>query len=212
MLDLIPTPTLLAFIGLVIAIALAPGPNVLFVMTQSAWRGPRAGFHAAAGIETANALYVLFSAVGLAGLIAASGAAFDIIKWIGAAYLAWLGVQAIRSSFKASDAAPFATGEESSRAWRDGLMVGLGNPKTILFFLALFPQFIDPVKPVWSQSLFLGAVAIGIDLCAQALYALAGGLLSKALSRNPVKRWFERGIGVAFMGLAVAAATVRRLA
>lgn len=212
MLDLIPAPTLLAYIGLVVAIAIAPGPNVLFVMTQSAWRGPRAGFYAAAGIETANSLYVFLSAVGLASLIAASGAAFEIIKWTGAAYLAWLGFQAIRSSFSAGDVPPLATGEASAKAWRDGLMVGLGNPKTILFFLALFPQFIDPLKPVWSQSLFLGVITIAIDLGAQIIYALAGGMMSKALSRKPVKRWFERGIGAAFMGLAVVAATIRRAA
>ena len=89
-------------------------------------------------------------------------------------------------------------------------MVGLGNPKTILFFLALFPQFIDPLKPVWSQSLFLGAITIAIDLCVQIIYALAGGMMSKALSHKPVKRWFERGIGGAFMGLAIVAATIRR--
>lgn len=207
---LIPAPTLLAYVGLVVAISITPGPNVLFVMTQSAWRGPRAGFYAAAGIETANSLYVLLSVIGLASIIAASGAAFEIIKWTGAAYLAWLGFQAIRSSFNASDAPALATGEESAKAWRDGLMIGLGNPKTILFFLALFPQFIDPAKPVWSQSLFLGVITIALDLGAQAVYALAGGMMSKALSRKPVKRWFERGIGGAFMALAIVAATIRR--
>lgn len=210
MLDLIPPSTLLAYIGLVIAISVAPGPNVLFVMTQSAWRGRRAGFFAAAGIETANSLYVLCSAIGLAGLIAASGAAFEIIKWAGAAYLAWLGFQAIRHSFDAGDPAPLSTGDASVKAYRDGLVIGLGNPKTILFFLALFPQFIDPAKPVWTQSLVLGFLGIGIDLIVQVLYATTGGLLSNALSRKAVKRWFERCIGGAFLGLAVAAALVRR--
>ena len=210
MLDLIPLPTLLAFTGLAVAISVAPGPNVLFVMTQSAWRGRRAGFFAAAGIETANSLYVLCSAIGLAGLIAASGAAFEIIKWAGAAYLAWLGFQAIRHSFDPGEPAPLSTGEASVKAYRDGLVIGLGNPKTILFFLALFPQFIDPARPVWAQSLVLGFFGIGIDLIVQVLYATAGGMLANALSRKPVKRWFERCIGGAFMGLAVVAALVRR--
>ncbi len=112
-LTLIPVPTLLAYIGLVIAIAVAPGPNVLFVMTQSAWRGPKAGLFAAAGIECANSLYVMFSAVGLAGLIATSGAAFEIIKWAGAAYLAWLGFQAIRASFSTAQAPALSTGTQA---------------------------------------------------------------------------------------------------
>jgi homoserine/homoserine lactone efflux protein len=212
MFDLVSTPTLLAYIGLALAISIAPGPNVLFVMTQAAWRGPRAGMFAALGIETANSLYVLFSAVGLASLIAASGAAFEIIKWAGAAYLAWLGFQAVRSSFSTAEVSPLSAGKASARAYRDGLMVGLGNPKTILFFLALFPQFIDPARAVWAQSLLLGGLSIVLDFCVQCLYTVAGGALSKALSRNSVKRWFERCIGGAFMGLAVLAALVRRAA
>ncbi len=86
----------------------------------------------------------------------------------------------------------------------------MGNPKTILFFLALFPQFIDPVRPVWVQSLVLGFIGVAIDFLVQLAYTIAGGLLSKALSREAVKRWFERAIGGAFMALAIAAALVRR--
>ncbi|MEQ1782765.1 MAG: LysE family translocator [Hyphomonadaceae bacterium] len=210
MFDLISVPTLLAFVGLVLAIAIAPGPNVLFVMTQSAWRGPKAGLAAAAGVETANSVYVLCSAAGLASLIAASGAAFEIIKWAGAAYLVWLGFQAIRSSFNTQAPSSLTLGEASSRAYLDGVMIGAGNPKTILFFLALFPQFIDPTHTIWLQSLILGAIAVILDFVIQCLYIAIGGMLSRALSRGPVKRWFERGVGGAFMGLAVAAALVHR--
>ena len=211
MFDLIAGPTLVAYIGLALAISIVPGPNVLFVMTQSAWRGPQAGLYAAGGIESANTLYVLCSAAGLASLIAASGTAFELIKWAGAAYLAWLGFQAIRASFNSAAPAPISLGEASARAWRDGAMVGLGNPKTILFFLALFPQFIDPTRTIWLQSLVLGGLSIVLDFAVQLLYIAAGGLMSRALSRGAVKRWFERGIGGAFMGLAVAASLVRRL-
>ncbi len=210
MFDLISIPTLIAYVGLVLAIAIAPGPNVLFVMTQSAWRGPKAGLFAAAGVESANTVYVLFSAAGLASLIAASGAAFEIIKWTGAAYLVWLGLQAIGSSFRTQAPSSLTLGEASARAYRDGLMIGAGNPKTILFFLALFPQFIDPTHTIWLQSLILGAIAISLDFLIQCLYIAAGGMLSKALSQGAVKRWFERGVGGAFMGLAVAAALVHR--
>ena len=210
MFDLIPAPTLAAYIALVVAISVAPGPNVLFVMTQAAWRGPKAGLFAAAGIESANTLYVLCSAIGLASLIAASGTAFEVIKWAGAAYLAWLGFKAIRHSFDTAQPPSLTTSEASAKAYRDGVVVGLGNPKTILFFLALFPQFIDPAQTIWMQSLVLGFIAIGIDFVVQVVYLTAGGLLSRALSRQAVKRWFERTIGGAFMALAVAAALVRR--
>lgn len=210
MFDLISAPTLLAFVGLALAISIAPGPNVLFVTTQAVWRGPKAGLFAAAGIETANSIYVLCSAAGLAGLIAASGAAFEIIKWGGAAYLIWLGVQAIRCSFNPSAPSPATLGAASARAYRDGLIVGGGNPKTILFYLALFPQFIDPAHTIWLQSLILGALGVCLDFVVQCLYIAIGGALARALSRGSVKRWFERGIGGAFMGLAVAAALVHR--
>lgn len=210
MFDLISGPTLLAYVGLVLAIAIAPGPNVIFVMTQSAWRGSKAGLFAAAGVETANSVYVLCSAAGIASLIAASSAAFEIIKWAGAAYLVWLGFQAIRSSFSSAAPSPLTLGEASSRAYRDGLMIGAGNPKTILFFLALFPQFIDPTHTIWMQSLILGAIAVILDFMIQCLYIALGGMLSRALSRGPVKRWFERSVGGAFMGLAFAAALVHR--
>ncbi len=210
MFDLISTPTLLAYVGLVLAIAIAPGPNVMFVMTQSAWRGPRAGLFAAAGVETANSVYVLCSAAGLASLIAASGGAFEIIKWAGAAYLVWLGFQAIRSSFNTAATSSLPLGKASARAYCDGLMIGAGNPKTILFFLALFPQFIDPAHTIWMQSLILGAIAVALDFAVQCLYIAIGGMLSQALSRGPVKRWFERGVGGAFMGLAIAATLVHR--
>lgn len=210
MIDLISGSTLLAYVGLVLAIAIAPGPNVLFVMTQSAWRGPQAGLFAAAGVESANLVYVLCSAAGLASLIAASGTMFEVIKWAGAAYLLWLGFKAIRSSFRQDASPSLALGEASARAYRDGLMVGAGNPKTILFFLALFPQFIDPARTIWLQSLVLGALAVFIDFLIQLLYIAIGGALSRALSRGPVKRWFERGIGGAFLGLATAAALAHR--
>lgn len=208
--DLISLPTLGVYIALVLAISLVPGPNVLFVMTQSAWRGPRAGLFAATGVESANLLYVFCSAAGLASLIAASGAMFELIKWAGALYLAWLGVQAIRSSFAPAGAEAISLGDASAKAWRDGVMVGLGNPKTILFFLALLPQFIDPSKPIWLQSLVLGVLGVTIDLMIQLVYIAAGGLLSRILSRSAVKRWFERCIGGAFIALAIAAALVRR--
>lgn len=211
MFDLISASTLVAYVGIVFVIAIAPGPNVLFVMTQAAWRGAGAGLWAAAGIETANALYVLCSATGLAGLIAASGAAFEIIKWTGAAYLAWLGLQAFRASFGAPDPTLLTGREASARAFRDGAAVALGNPKTILFFLALFPQFFDSTKAIWAQSLVLGFIGVGIDFLVQLAYILAGGALSKALLHRPVKRWFERGVGGAFLGLAIAAALVRRV-
>jgi homoserine/homoserine lactone efflux protein len=187
-----------------------PGPAVIFVMSQAAWRGARAGAMAGLGIQTSNAVYFVLSGLGLAGVIAASGTAFMIIKWLGAAYLLWLGVVAIRQSFRKDMAATLSVGKQSLNGYRDGMLVGFGNPKSILYFVALLPQFIDPAGPILQQTLFLGAIAICIDFTADLAYAFAGGALSRTLNRPSIRRWFERGIGGVFVALSATAAFYRR--
>jgi homoserine/homoserine lactone efflux protein len=189
-----------------------PGPAVIFVMSQAAWRGPRAGVMAGLGIQTSNAIYFLLSGLGLASVIAASGAAFMVIKWIGAAYLLWLGIAAIRQSFRKNMAEALPIGRQSLSGYRDGFLVGFGNPKAILYFVALLPQFIDPSRDILQQTLVLGVIAITIDFIADIAYALAGGALSRTLNRPSIRRWFERGIGGIFVGLSAAAALYRRTA
>lgn len=189
-----------------------PGPAVIFVMSQAAWRGPRAGVSAALGIQLANAVYFALSGLGLASVIAASGTAFMIIKWVGAAYLLWLGLVAIRQSFRKDVAAAGPIAKGSANGFRDGLLVAFGNPKGILYFVALLPQFIDPKQPVLQQTLVLGVFACAIDFVAHLAYAFAGGALSRALNRPTVRRWFERGIGGIFIGLSAVAALYRRAA
>jgi threonine/homoserine/homoserine lactone efflux protein len=189
-----------------------PGPAVIFVMSQAAWRGARAGAMAGLGIQTSNAVYFLLSGLGLAGVIAASGTAFMVIKWLGAAYLLWLGVVAIRQSFRKDIAATLPVGKQSLNGYRDGMLVGFGNPKSILYFVALLPQFIDPSGPVMQQTVVLGAIAICIDFAADLAYAFAGGALSRTLNRPSIRRWFERGIGGIFVALSATAALYRRAA
>lgn len=206
--------TFTAFVTLTTLVSFMPGPSVIFVMSQAAWRGPRAGVGAGLGIQLANAIYFALSGFGLAGLIAASGTAFTAIKLVGAAYLAWLGVTAFIQSFRKQEAAPTtASAEKASRSgFRDGLFVGLGNPKSILYFVALLPQFLDPKQPLWGQIGILGAVAIGIDFTADVVYAFLGGAVSRALNRPKVKRWYERGVGGLFVGLSAVTALYRRVA
>jgi homoserine/homoserine lactone efflux protein len=203
---------LAAFLLVTTLSSFVPGPSVIFVMSQAAWRGPRAGMMAGAGIQTSNTVYFALSGLGLASVIAASGAAFMAIKWIGAAYLLWLGVMAIRHSFRRDMAPAMATGAASARGYRDGFLVGFGNPKTILYFVALLPQFIDPSRPILTQTLVLGVIACAIDFSADVAYAFAGGALSRTLNRPSIRRWFERGIGGVFIALSALAAVYRRAA
>jgi homoserine/homoserine lactone efflux protein len=201
-----------AFVTLTTLVSFLPGPSVIFVMSQAAWRGPRAGVGAGLGIQTANAIYFAFSGFGLASLIAASGTAFTLIKLCGAAYLAWLGITAFIHSFGKQDASLALASKASRSGFRDGLLVALGNPKSILYFVALLPQFLDPSQALWRQIAWLGVVAIGIDFTADVVYAFVGGAVSRVLNRPKVKRWFERGIGSLFVGLSAMTALYRRVA
>ena len=201
-----------AFVTLTTLVSFLPGPAVIFVMSQAAWRGPKAGVGAGLGIETANAIYFALSGLGLASLIAASGAAFTVIKLGGAAYLGWLGITTLIHSFRRQGVKDGPADKASRSGFRDGLLVALGNPKSILYFVALLPQFLDPYQPLWRQIAVLGVIAIGIDFAADVVYAFLGGAVSRMLNRPKVNRWFERGIGSLFMGLSAMTALYRRVA
>ena len=181
-------------------VSLMPGPQMVFVMTQAAWRGPRAGAAALAGLQLGNATWFVMAGLGLGTLALAWPAAFTVLTAAGALYLAWLGLQAWRhAGAQPEDQAPRGA---SSHALRDSLAVSLSNPKSLVYVLALLPPFVDPTLPVAPQLALLAAIAITLDLTVGAIYVVAGGGLSAAMSRPPVRLWFERAIGTIFLALA----------
>ena len=192
-----------------LVVSLTPGPAVLFVTSQSAWRGRRAGLAAALGIESANVVFWILTALGLATLITASHAVFLTVKWIGVLYLAWLGYQAIAGSFKARDLVEKPE-RAVSNAFRDAFVVGMSNPKALLFFVALVPQFVDPTQAALPQVTILALSGLCIDFSIIAGYALAAGSFRRMLENSAVKRWYDRGVGGLFIGLAALAALYRR--
>lgn len=203
----------IAFIGITTLVSLAPGANTMFVMSQSALRGRWAGVMAGLGIEVSNVLYFLLIAFGLATVVATSEVVFDILKWMGAFYLAVIGVLAFGRSFQGIGPAPVTevpTVRSSHGAFFDGLMIGLGNPKTIIWFLTLLPQFINKERDVFAQTMTIAVVGTIIDIAVQWLYVYAGGHLSSFLGERHVRTWFERGIGIIFMGLALVVALSHR--
>ena len=151
---------ILLFIVLTTLVSMAPGPNVMFIMSQAALRGRRAGMMAGFGIQVANVFYFALTALGIGVLMSTSELAFFIVKWVGAGYLALLGVMAILRSFQRKLPPDHAQPSPVIRAGRgaffDGLMIGLGNPKTIFWFLTFLPQFIDTKSDVLSQTVVLG--------------------------------------------------------
>lgn len=202
--------TWLAFLVIETLLCLTPGPAVLFVTSQAAWRGPKAGLAAAVGVSIGNLVYYLFSALGLVALIAASHAVFVALKWIGAGYLVWLGLMAIAGSFK--DAPARAAPRPAHHGIWDGIVVQLANPKALLFFVALLPQFIDPARSLPEQVAILGATTTVTELTVLGGYSHLAGFGRRYASSRGVTRWLERGFGGVFLALGAAAALYRRVA
>jgi homoserine/homoserine lactone efflux protein len=158
----------LAFCATEAVLCFTPGPAVLFVASVAMARGMRAGLAGALGILAGNTFYFALSATGIAAVILASSRLFTVLKWAGAAYLLWIGVRMLASRTQTpTPVRPQAV----PRSFARGFVVQAANPKALVFFVALLPQFIDPNAPVGFQVLVLGASSIAIELAVLSLYA-----------------------------------------
>jgi threonine/homoserine/homoserine lactone efflux protein len=185
--SLLPEPASFAvFMTASVVISITPGPDLTYVFARGLAHGRKAGMISVAGIVSGLVIHTCLVAFGLAALVAGSDTAFDMIRYLGAAYLIWMGVRLIRSGgrLKASDR---AVGGKWSTLYLQGLLTNLLNPKILLFFLAFLPQFADPVRgPMAPQIMALGAVLIGCGLVALLTVALASGAMGSLLARHPL--------------------------
>lgn len=182
---LIPIETLLAFaVASVIMIAI-PGPSVLFVVGRSIALGRRAGVISVLGNALGTVPAIVAVAFGVGAIVASSVVAFTVIKIAGAIYLVYLGVQAIRhrhAHAEGTDSAPAS----ALRLLAQGFTVGVTNPKTIAFFVAVLPQFVDPTRDaVWAQFLILGLVFELLALTCDSIWALAAGTARSWFAKTP---------------------------
>lgn len=188
------------YVTAVFLIAATPGPNMLHVTVQSVRHGPRRAIFSMAGLMSAVLLCLLASALGLGALLQASPRLFATLRYLGAAYLIWLGIKAWRT--RAADPAP-AIGTSPRRAagalYGAGLATGLSNPKLILFAAALFPQFIDLHRPFWTQLSILVASFVVIEGFWYAVYALGGRSLAAWLAPANRQQLFDRVTGTIFI-------------
>lgn len=161
--------TWLLFLVMETALSLSPGPAVFYAVSQGVRGALRRTLPAAAGILSANGIYFALSATSLGAIIAASARFFAIAKWVGAAYLVYLGLKAIRSAQSmhavALDGKPEENEQDLRSVYFGALTLQLANPKALLFFLALLPQFIDPAVPVVPQMLILAATSMVPEFC-----------------------------------------------
>lgn len=160
------------FLVITLVLVLTPGPIVTLLIATGAREGPRAALVTVLGTTLGNALLVGAIAVGLSWLVETSATLFEVLRFAGAAYLVWLGVQAWR---RAGAAAPATPPPSRTHFWR-GLLVALSNPKTTAFFAAFLPQFVDPGLPAAPQLAIMCAASVLIAGCLDAGWAVAAGL------------------------------------
>jgi threonine/homoserine/homoserine lactone efflux protein len=186
----IPLHQWLIFAGTAFLLALSPGPNMFYLVSRSICQGPMAGVVSLFGVITGMAIYMLLTAFGLSAVFVAVPLVYDTIKFAGAAYLLWLAWQAIRpgsrSLFEARQLAP----DSRRKLFSTGLITCLLNPKVMVFYASLLPQFVDPQRgSVLAQSLLLGATQITMACTAHLGVILSAGGMARVLSRHP--RWLS---------------------
>ncbi len=203
--------TYLIFLVTTAVVCLTPGPAALLVVAQGISNGLRRSYWAIAGIALANAIYFALSATGIAALIVASGTLFAVIKWVGVAYLFYLGISAIRSKSSAltvtGDAREAVTG---TRAFWQAVVVELSNPKALLYFVALLPQFINPTEPLGMQMLVFGVTCVGLDIAAYSFYGWLGSKTQRFTANASFVKNSNRASGGLLMVAGAMMATVKR--
>jgi threonine/homoserine/homoserine lactone efflux protein len=199
----IPLETWLLFCVACVALAATPGPNMLFLVTRTLAQGRGAGFVSLAGTSTGFALHAVAAALGLSALLAAVPVAYEVVRWAGALYLAWLAVVTWRASGSADAAAP-ARRAEAGQMYRQGLLTSVLNPKLAVFQLALFPQFIDPSRgSVLVQGLVLAVTQFVIVVAGDSACVLAATGARQWFARRPGwSRWSKRALAGVFAALA----------
>lgn len=194
---------LAAFAAVTALTSVVPGPSMLFVLSQSAWRRARGGLAALAGLQLGYIGWWILAWLGLDTMLRAAPLAYRGLTLAGALYLVWLGVQAWREADRAAATGTVKADRRQTRhAFRDGIVVALSNPKSLIYIVALLPPFIDPGAAVAPQLMLLAAVAMGIDIVIGAVYILTGNRLAAAMTRPRIRRGLNRGIGAIFLALA----------
>ncbi|HXC55870.1 MAG TPA: LysE family translocator [Rhizomicrobium sp.] len=200
-----------AFFVIETVLCLTPGPAVLLVLSQALTRGARKTIWSIGGILAANTVYFVLSATGIGAILMASYDLFFAIKWLGAAYLVWLGVGAFRGtsralSIRTGDARPVRGG----RLFLNGFVLQMSNPKALVFFTALVPQFINPHAALVPQVAILALTSVVIEFGVQLSYAMLAGRAAHLAAQPRFARLADRVAGSLLIGAGLGMAALRR--
>ena len=209
---MIDTTTLGLFVAAAAILLITPGPAVLYIVARSVEHGRAAGIVSALGIQVGTLFHVAAAAFGVSAILVSSALAFSVLKYVGAAYLIYLGVRTLAR--KETEAAPDVLPRERSllRIFVQGVVVNVLNPKTALFFLAFLPQFVNPARgAVAAQVLFLGLVFVLLGAFTDGTWALLAGSASGFLRNHAGFRRGQRYVaGTVYLSLGIATAVSGR--
>ena len=204
--------TLALFSGACLALSITPGPDMLLIASRSASQGKAAGFASLAGIQLGTYCHALAAALGLSQLFVTFPVAYDVVRYIGAAYLLYLAFKTFRSTGTALTASASMPRYSRLRIMQQGLLTNVLNPKMAVFVLALFPQFIDPqAGSIVVQMLLLATVLNTVGLIANGAVIIAASRIGQRVgSSQRAARWMQKILGTVFLGLACRLALVGR--
>ncbi len=206
----------LVFIGVAAIVIVVPGPDTAVVTKNVLMHGRRVGLGTSLGVSAGLSVWTVAAAVGLASVVRASAVAFTVLKLIGALYLVWLGVRALRAARHVAGA-----GDQASRSaarpvmgalvgFRQGFLSDLANPKIGVFFTSLLPQFVDPGRPVLLPFMALGAVFVLMTVLWLCVYCVIAARAAEALQRPRVRTMLDRVTGVVLITIGLRLATEHR--
>ena len=193
-------------------ILIIPGPTIILVISQAVTHGRRSVLPLAAGVLLGDFTAMTLSLLGLGAILSTSAVLFTIFKWIGALYLIYLGIKLWKVNPENQFVNRGAKITSTKSLFKSAFIVTALNPKSIAFFVAFLPQFIDPLKPVPAQMILLGGTFLFLAFINAALYALFAGQLSKQLRKRYVRKWFSRCGGSALIGAGIFTAAMQRTA
>lgn len=198
-------PDLALFVAASVLLALAPGPDIVYVLTRGIAQGRKAGLAAAAGFATGCIFHTLLAVLGVAALIRSSPVAFDVVRYAGAAYLVWIGIQALRHASSFSLATEGGDAKALATIFKQSVIGNALNPKVTLFFLSFLPQFVNTeAGRVEMQMGLLGVVFMLVTIVVFGAIAYFSGFLGDALRRNPaIAKRLNVFAGVTFIGLGI---------
>lgn len=202
---------LLIFLGAAILLNVSPGPDVIYVVSRTVAQGRRAGFLSSLGVCSGALVHVAAAAFGLSVVLASSAAAFAVIKYLGAAYLVYLGVRVLMSRGGIEINPRGIRPASGWRVFRDGVVVDVLNPKPAVFFMAFLPQFVVPGSGSETlQFIALGLIVIAIALIWEGFLVLLANRLTRRLRESQaLVRWLNRTLGTVLIGLGLRLALER---